>query len=130
MVRSGKLLFFLVTAFTIGNNAKAQQISSSIIGKWISIKPYYNKTMEVVFSGNDSSYTEIVRNAENKKVISRYKVHFKIVNDSTIMLSGKSGNTYNKLAFTNTDTVKFYPYKKELKESIPLSYLFTFKKIK
>lgn len=129
MERLSKLLFCLVVAFTIGCKAKAQKVSGGIIGKWRSINPYYNRMMEVVFSGNDSSCTEIVSNAENKKVLSSYKAHFKIVNDSTIVLRYGSNNTYSKLAFTNADTVKFYPNTKELKESIPLRYLFTFKRV-
>lgn len=122
--------FLLVATFFIGCNVKAQQVSGNVIGKWKSINPYNNRMMEVIFLDSDSSYTEIVRNAQNNKVFSRYNAKFKIVNDSTIKWSLKSNSTYSKISFTNIDTMKFVPYKKELKESIPLRYVFTFKRFK
>lgn len=129
MEKLGNLLSFILLILLMECNVNAQQFDKSIFGKWVSVKPYYNSMMELNF--RDSFYTEIIRDAQNKKIISTYKAHFRMMNDSVIILKEKSTRVdiYRKLQFRNADTVRFYPYKKEFKESIPLLYLFTFKKI-
>lgn len=128
MVGLNRLSSIIMCFFIAAASAKAQQLNSNLLGKWTSLKPYYNTTMEIIFK-KDSSYTEITRDCQNRNVQSVYKSKFKIVNDSVIIIRRKlNRDTYCICRFSNATTLKFFPYKKELQESIPFFYLFTFKK--
>ncbi len=117
----------LLILLTIVNQANSQQVTKNLSGRWKSIETFDGKTMEIIFSANDSSYTEITFDIEGKEN-SRHKRKYRIINNSTLVLDGELKKNYSKIRFVNNDTIRFQYATKKLREDIPLRFLFTFKR--
>ncbi|MDP9047743.1 MAG: hypothetical protein M3N14_06370 [Bacteroidota bacterium] len=121
----GKVLIaflFLHTGFV---QQPYQLPKKSLYGKWTSDKALYENKMELSF-GRDGGYAEVIRDAKTNKIKSKLSGTFKLINDSTIRIKTNNMSNYHQLHFMNSNLIRFYSSRKEMKGSIPPLYIYNF----
>jgi hypothetical protein len=125
-LNTGKLLLFCFILIAGWISGPASQSPKKIIyGKWISDKPLYDNKMELMFNVN-GKYTEVTKNIKTKLVASKTEGIFKVIDDSTLMITTATRRDYHHLHFMTQNLLRFYPVKTGVKKPVPLLYVYNF----
>ena len=127
-LRNHKIFILVLLSLVCAKYNYGQEHSKSINGTWTGTDVSYKSVMKLRINTVDSSFSEIVSDLKSKKINSIYKAKFYTLNDSVLILIKNKSVTSHKFRLMSDGTLKFYAMTNKLKESIPLLYVFAFRR--